>query len=70
VEGLGSYGINYIDDARDEYQMYLPSIFSLKIYGASIEELAQRLYEFETKRMELYGGKERCERVAEKIFNL
>ena len=54
----------------DEYESYIPSIFSLKIKGASIEIITLKLFEIESQRMELDNGFENCKRVAEKIFNL
>ena len=62
--------VNCNANLRDEYQSYTPSIFSLKIQGASVETIAMRLFEIETKRMDYDDGFENCKRVAEKIFNL
>ncbi|HTD39649.1 MAG TPA: hypothetical protein VK671_03445 [Mucilaginibacter sp.] len=63
-------GMKHFEGPRDEYESYVPSIFSLKINGESIESIALRLYEIETKRMGLKNGFENCKQVAKKIFNL
>jgi hypothetical protein len=55
---------------RDEYESYVPVIFNLKIRGAGVEEIASKLYEFESKRMGYDQGYVACTQVAEKIFNL
>jgi hypothetical protein len=62
-------GINeYEEDARDEYQSYLPQIFKLKIDNAGKELIAQHLLNIETERMGLSGNIENCRIVAEKII--
>jgi hypothetical protein len=55
---------------KDEYMSYVPTIFSLKIKGGSIETIAEKLFEIQTNRMEIDDGYEKCKRAAEKIFNL
>lgn len=62
-------GIN--DSApRDEYESYTPPIYSLKVQGASLETITDKLYSFEVKGMGIFGGRERCERVAKKIIEI
>ncbi|HEX3384896.1 MAG TPA: hypothetical protein VHS53_06910 [Mucilaginibacter sp.] len=64
-------GLNQYEDwPTDEYENYVPTIFSLKIRGASVEAFAQRLYEIEIKQMGQNDGFEKCKQVAEKIFRL
>jgi hypothetical protein len=55
---------------RDEYESYVPPIFSLKIKGASAEEIALKLYEIESDRMGYTTAYEGCKVVAEKIKNI
>ena len=63
--------LNGFDDwPKDEYRSYVPIIFSLKINGESIENIAEKLFEIQTNRMEIDGGYDKCKHVAEKIFNL
>jgi hypothetical protein len=63
-------GINYTDSARDEYQGYLPAIYSLKKSGAAVEAIAKELHAFETNNMGLSGNMEKCIEVAEKIKSI
>jgi hypothetical protein len=64
-------GINeYKEEARDEYQSYLPKIFNLKIDNAGKELIAQHLLKIETEMMGLSGNIEKCRVVAEKIVEL
>ncbi len=60
-------GLNEYEEARDEYQSYLPTIFNLKINNADKEAIAQHLLKIETDRMGLLGNIEKCRSVAEKI---
>lgn len=54
----------------DEYEDEASAIFSLKIKGASAQVIAQKLDEFETKRMGQDSRLEKSKQVAEKLFNL
>jgi hypothetical protein len=63
-------GMKYNGGPRDEYESYVPSIFSLKINGADAETIASKLFEIETKEIGYDKGYENCKGVAEKIFNL
>ncbi|HEX8546203.1 MAG TPA: hypothetical protein VF691_04530 [Cytophagaceae bacterium] len=63
-------GVNDIEDARDEYQNYTPTIFSLRINGADKETIAKKLFEIETKTIGLLGNIENCREVAEQIVNI
>jgi len=62
--------MKYNEGPRDEYEMYIPSIFGLKINGANAEEIALKLNAIESQRMDIGGGYENCKKVAEKILNL
>ena len=61
-------GVNGYEEARDEYQSYLPQVFNFKINNADKEILAQHLFKIETERMGLFGNIEKCRSVAEKII--
>ena len=63
-------GINDEENVRDEYDGYIPQVFSLKIQGADKNKIADYLYEMETINMGINGNKQNCELVAEKIINL
>ena len=58
------------DEARDEYQSYLPVIYDLKKQGANSEAIAQALYEIETDTMGIGGDMEKCRSIAEEIKSL
>jgi len=62
-------GVNDIAP-RDEYQGYTPTIFNLIKKDADKETIAQKLLEFETQNMGLFGNIEHCRQVADKIINL
>ena len=62
-------GVNDIAP-RDEYQGYTPIIFNLIKRDADKELITQKLFEFETKNMGLFGNIKRCRQSAEKIINL
>ena len=55
------------DSPRDEYQGYLPTVFSLAIRGASALEIAEYLRQVATERMGLDSSIEEELPVAEKI---
>jgi len=52
-------GMNDNDEARDEYDQYVPPVFSLAIKGASPKEIADYLREIEVVQMGMHGGGER-----------
>lgn len=62
-------GVNDIAP-RDEYQGYTPTIFNLIKKNSDKETIAQKLFDFETQNMGLFGNIEHCRQVAEKIINL
>jgi len=59
---------------RDEYQGYTPEIFKLKIEGADVQTITNKLYEFETINIGLSWDVakqvEHCKNVAKKIVEL
>ena len=61
-------GVNDIEEARDEYQSYIPQAFSFRIKNSDRETIAQYLYKIETENMGLSGDIEHCRQVAEKIL--
>lgn len=62
-------GVNDIAP-RDEYQSYVPIIFSLKINGADKDAMTKKLDEIATKEMGLLSKIEHCKQIAEKIISL
>ena len=63
-------GVNYVEDARDEYQSYTPKIFDLKINNAGKNIIAMSLYKIETDNIGLGGNMFRCQEIADKIVSL
>jgi predicted choloylglycine hydrolase len=63
-------GINDVEDARDEYQSYVPAILKLKIDGAKEADIADYLFEIVTDNMGLFGNRETCSEIAFKICQL
>ncbi|WP_319500622.1 hypothetical protein [uncultured Draconibacterium sp.] len=62
-------GIN--DSApRDEYQGYVPQIFSAIKNGESAKEISKRLLKIEIEQMGLPGNKKSCFRIANKLLKL
>jgi hypothetical protein len=62
-------GINK-DGVRDEYYVYVPQVFQLKISGASKLEIAKYLDKLATERMGLESNIEFSEQIAEKVIAL
>ena len=60
-------GITGSDDARDEYQSYLPGVFALALNRSDVEEIANRLHLIERHSMNLPGNRDHCVWVATKI---
>lgn len=59
-------GVNDIAP-RDEYQSYVPEIFSLLIQNKTEKEIADRLYKIETETIGVYGSREHCLKIAKKL---
>ncbi len=53
---------------RDEYQSYVPEIFSLLIQNRTDEEIADRLYKIETETIGVIGSREHCLMIAKKLI--
>ncbi len=62
-------GVN-VDGQRDEYQGYTPIITKLFKANSPTEIIAEKLYEFETQNMGMFGNYKNCKKVAEKIKKL
>jgi hypothetical protein len=62
-------GVNDIAP-RDEYNWYVPQIFSLQKSGADREQIASLLFKFESERMGMGSTIENCLRIADKIIAL
>ena len=60
-------GVSDTPEARDEYQGYLPQVFSKAMSGESTQDIANYLREIETERMGLSSYSSNCKAVAEKI---
>lgn len=60
-------GVNDIAP-RDEYQSYVPEIFSLLIQNKTDKEISNRLYEIETETIGLLGSREHCFKIAKKLI--
>jgi hypothetical protein len=63
-------GVNEIEEARDEYMGYIPSVYSLKINGADKIKISEYLYKLASVNMGLCGNRMHCEIIAEKIVNI
>lgn len=61
-------GVNTEVAARDEYQSYIPEIFSMLIQNKSINEIANNLLQIEKERMGIEGNIEHCKLIAEKLI--
>ena len=53
---------------RDEYESYVPHIFSLLTKNSTSKEIAEALYSLEKINMGLPGSIERCTKIAEKLI--
>lgn len=61
-------GINDTE-ISDEYQGYIPHIFSLVTQNADKIKIAEHLYRLETIDLGLSGNNKRCEEIAKKIID-
>lgn len=63
-------GVQGISEAQDEYDAYIPSIYSM-IYSKKTEsELFDYLWEIETEHMGLSGNRTQIQIAAHKLFEL
>lgn len=60
-------GVNDIAP-RDEYQSYVPEIFSMLIHNKTENEIADRLYKIETETMGEIGSKDHCLEITKKLI--
>lgn len=60
-------GVNDIAP-RDEYQSYVPEIFSLLIQNKTDKEISDRLYKIETETIGVLGSREHCLKIAKKLI--
>ncbi len=56
--GLNGFG------PRDEYQTYVPQLFSLAIGNATADQIADRLRSVETETLGVTGDFEKCKQLA------
>lgn len=54
---------------RDEYQSYVPKIYTLKKSGSNIDEITKHLFNFETEFMRVSRKYDKCVMIADKIFS-
>lgn len=63
-------GISDIAEAQDEYDSYVPHIYSQLIQHASEEEIFSNLWKIETDHMGLYGNRQHTGKVAKMLTEL
>lgn len=51
----------------DEYESYVPQLFSMAVGNATAEQIAERLRSIETQHIGVAGDFEKCRRVAQII---
>lgn len=54
---------------RDEYQSYVPQIFSMLIHNNTEDEIAEKLYKIETQTIGVLGNREHCLNIAKKLID-
>jgi len=60
-------GVNDIAP-RDEYQSYVPEIYKMVMENKTETEIAERLHKIERETMGMFGNKEHCKDIANKIM--
>lgn len=60
-------GVSDIEEARDEYQSYLPGIFALALDRCDVDEIADRLHLIERQAMGMTGNWDHCVWIGGKI---
>ncbi len=63
-------GVNEHPEARDEYQSYVPRVFSLKLKGGTAQQIADCLIKIEREEMGLFGKPDHNQIIAQKILEL
>ncbi len=62
-------GVNGVPEAEDEYNSYLPVVFSKAMNNESTEAIAEYLGKIETERMSLNGNMQKNKEISLKIIN-
>ena len=62
-------GVNEIAP-RDEYQSYVPEIFSMLVQNKTENEISDRLYKIETETIGVIGSREHCLTIAKKLIEV
>jgi len=60
-------GVNDMVEARDEYESYVPTIFSSALKGSE-KDISEKLIHIEKISMGLNGNPENCSKIASLIF--
>ena len=63
-------GVQAIDEAQDEYDAYIPKIYSMLIARKPSSEVFEYLLWLETEHMGLKADRQRTSYIAEKLTNL
>jgi hypothetical protein len=63
-------GISYIPQAQDEYDSYIPHIYSQIIHNESEQALYDNLRDIEVVRMGLYGDPEQTHKALKSLMKL
>jgi hypothetical protein len=63
-------GVFGIPEAQDEYDSYVPHIYSQIVRHQSEQEIFQNLWEIETDHMGLCGNRQQTEKVAKLLIDL
>ena len=63
-------GVDNSCDYDEEYKSYVVHILRLKNEGADKHKLSKHLYQLETLSIGLAGNKNRCDEIAQAIFDL
>ena len=63
-------GVQAISEARDEYDSYVPAIYSMLIARKSINDVFEYLLWLETEHMGLMADRQQTRSIAEKIIDL
>lgn len=59
-----------VPEAQDEYDSYIPHIYSQLIHHKSKQEIFNYLWEIETDHISLYGNRQRAERVVKLLMQI
>jgi hypothetical protein len=63
-------GVADIPEAHDKYDCYISEIYCMLIHRETKSKLVNFLWWVETENMELYGDRQRTERVAELLLRI